>query len=74
MYSIIIADIAPMTPGDLTHLNWPRLLRDKPRYRVYQKTYHKTVNTCEDAYNRKTRKMLQFLLGSNMLKNYCITE
>ena len=26
MYSIIIADIAPRIPGDLTHFNWPRLL------------------------------------------------
>ena len=43
MYLIIIADIAPMIPGGLTHFNWPRLLCDKPRYRVYQKTYHKTV-------------------------------
>ena len=23
MYSIIIADIAPKIPGDLTHFNWP---------------------------------------------------
>ena len=60
MYPIIIADIAPMTPGDLTHFNWPRLLRDKPRYRVYQKTYHKMVNTCEDVCNRESRKMLHF--------------
>ena len=43
MYPIIIADIAPMIPGGLTHFNWPRSLRDKPQYRVYHKTYHKSV-------------------------------
>ena len=26
MYPIIIADIAPMIPGGLTHFNWPRSL------------------------------------------------
>ena len=26
MYLIIIADIAPMIPGSLTHFNWPRFL------------------------------------------------
>ena len=40
-----------MTPGDLTHFNWPRLLRDKPTYRVYYKTYHTKVNTCMKQEN-----------------------
>ena len=50
-----------MTPGDLTHLNRPRLLRNKSRYRVYQKTYHKTVNTYEDVRNRKNGKCYSFV-------------
>ena len=70
MYSIIIADIAPMTPGDLTHFNWPRLLRNKPRYRVYYNTYHKTVNTCMQQENTENAT---FSLGSHMLKKDCIT-
>ena len=49
-----------MTPGDLMHFNWPRLLRNKPRYRVYQKPYHTTVYKYEDVCNRKTRKILHF--------------
>ena len=61
MYSIIIADIAPMTPGDLMHFNWPRLLRNKPTYRVYYKTYHTTVYTCmQQEYTENST----FSLGS----------
>ena len=37
IYPIIIADIAPMIPGNLTHFHWPRLLCNKPTYRVYLK-------------------------------------
>ena len=32
-----------MIPGGLMHFNWPRLLGDKPIYRVYPKTYHSKV-------------------------------
>ena len=70
MYSIIIADIAPMTPGNLTHFNWPRLLRNKPTYRVYYKTYHMMVHTCTKQENKEN---VTFSLGSNRLPTECIT-
>ena len=50
MYPIIIADIAPRIPGGLTHFNWPRLLSNKPIYRVYHKTYHRMVTHVRDRY------------------------
>ena len=71
MYSIIIADIAPMTPGDLTHFNWPRLLCNKPTYRVYYKTYHTTVHTCMQQENTEN---VTFLLGLNRMPTECITR
>ena len=57
MYSIIIADIAPKIPGDLTHFNWPRLLCDRPVYRVYHKTYHTRVKYV-NSEKGKMRKMI----------------
>ena len=66
-----MADIAPMTPGDLTHFNWPRLLRDKPTYRVYYKTYHTKVNTCMKQENTENAT---FSLGSNRMPAECITR
>ena len=58
MYSIIIADIAPMTPGNLTHFNWPRLLRNKPTYRVLLQDL--SYDGLYMHENRKTRRMLHF--------------
>ena len=49
-----------MTPGDLTHFNWPRLLRNKPTYRVYYKTYHTKVHTCKHQENTEN---VTFSLG-----------
>ena len=70
MYSIIIADIAPMTPGNLTHFNWPRLLRNKPTYRVYYKTYHMMAYTCTKQENTEN---VTFSLGSNRLPTVAIS-
>ena len=59
-----------MTPGDLTHFNWPRLLCNKPTYRVYYKTYHMMVDTCTKQENTEN---ITFSLGSNRLPTECIT-
>ena len=60
-----------MTPGDLTHFNWPRLLRDKPTYRVYYKSYYTKVNTCKKQENTEN---VTFSLGSNRMPMECITR
>ena len=66
MYPIIIVDIAPKIPGSLTHFNWPRLLSDKPIYRVYHKItigwlHMYATATLQNAENDT------FSLGLNML-------
>ena len=53
IYLIIIADIAPRIPGSLMHFNWPRLLCNKPTYRVYCKSCHIQVSTSVKQYDKK---------------------
>ena len=69
MYPIIIADIALKIPGGLTHFNWPRLLCDKPTYRVYHKTYHRMVEIRVKMYATGNTENETFLLGLIMLLN-----
>ena len=69
MYLIIIADIAPKIPGGLTHFNWPRLLCDKPIYRVYHKTYHRMVKIRAKMYTTGNTENETFSLGLIMLLN-----